>query len=74
MNHSFPQFGIAILLKDNGKGLLDVLQDRFQHESQAGSDMFIENFDTSARVVLDTLYYPTITFNAHLMKVSQLFS
>ncbi|CAH0598289.1 unnamed protein product [Chrysodeixis includens] len=65
---STHKFGIAILMKDNGKGLLDVLQDRFQHESQAGSDMFIENFDTSARVVLDTLYYPTITFNAHLMK------
>ncbi|KAJ8708722.1 hypothetical protein PYW08_010104 [Mythimna loreyi] len=65
---STHKFGIAILLKDNGKGLIDVLKDRFQHDSKAGHDMFIENFDTRARVVLDTLYYPTITFNAHLMK------
>nr|XP_049706191.1 uncharacterized protein LOC110382727 isoform X1 [Helicoverpa armigera]XP_049706192.1 uncharacterized protein LOC110382727 isoform X2 [Helicoverpa armigera]XP_049706193.1 uncharacterized protein LOC110382727 isoform X3 [Helicoverpa armigera]XP_049706194.1 uncharacterized protein LOC110382727 isoform X4 [Helicoverpa armigera]XP_049706195.1 uncharacterized protein LOC110382727 isoform X5 [Helicoverpa armigera] len=68
MRLSTHKFGIAILLKDNGKGLLDVLKDRFQHDSQVGSDMFIENFDTRARVVLDTLYYPTITFNSHLMK------
>ncbi|KAH9633240.1 hypothetical protein HF086_017932, partial [Spodoptera exigua] len=62
------EFGIAILLEDNGKALIDVLRDKFQHESASSSDMFIENFDTRARVVLDTLYYPTITFNAHLMK------
>ncbi|KAI5644619.1 lipoprotein amino terminal region domain-containing protein [Phthorimaea operculella] len=61
------KFGIAILLVDNGKGLLDVLKDRFKHGSQ-GHDVLIENFDTTARVVLDTLYYPTVTFHAHLMK------
>ncbi|KAH9643130.1 hypothetical protein HF086_010582 [Spodoptera exigua] len=65
---STHKFGIAILLEDNGKALIDVLRDKFQHESASSSDMFIENFDTRARVVLDTLYYPTITFNAHLMK------
>ncbi|XP_049881187.1 uncharacterized protein LOC126377497 [Pectinophora gossypiella] len=61
------KFGIAILLVDNGKGLLDVLKDRFKHGS-GGHDVFIEDFDTTAHVVLDTLYYPTVTFHAHLMK------
>ncbi|RVE52154.1 hypothetical protein evm_003227, partial [Chilo suppressalis] len=61
------KFGIAILLHDNGKGLLEVLQDRFQHERNT-YDTFIDNFDTSARLDLDTLYYPTVTFQAHLMK------
>ncbi|KAL4716758.1 hypothetical protein ACJJTC_001914, partial [Scirpophaga incertulas] len=61
------KFGIAILLHDNGKGLLDVLQERFQHERET-YDTFIDNFDTSARLDIDTLYYPTITFQAHLMK------
>lgn len=67
MRLSTHKFGIAILLKDGGKGLLDVLQEKFQGKS-AHKDMFLENFDTRAKVVLDTLYYPTITFNAHLMK------
>ncbi|KAG6459272.1 hypothetical protein O3G_MSEX011302, partial [Manduca sexta] len=62
------KFGIALLFVDNGKGLLDVIKDRFQHNTKRGHDMFIENFDTTAKVVLDTLYYPTITFGAHLMK------
>ncbi|CAH1641791.1 unnamed protein product [Spodoptera littoralis] len=65
---STHKFGIAILLEDNGKALIDVLREKFQHDTKSTSDMFIENFDTRARVVLDTLYYPTITFNAHLMK------
>ncbi|XP_028158784.1 uncharacterized protein LOC114351683 isoform X6 [Ostrinia furnacalis] len=61
------KFGIAILLHDRGKGLLDVLQERFQHEHN-NYDTFIENFDTTARLQLDTLYYPTVTFTAHLIK------
>ncbi|XP_047539341.1 uncharacterized protein LOC125072709 [Vanessa atalanta] len=61
------KFGIAVLLVDNDKGLLDVLKDRFQHKP-GNPDMFVENFDTEASVTLDTLYYPTITFHAHMMK------
>ncbi|CAH2241543.1 jg25523 [Pararge aegeria aegeria] len=61
------KFGIAILLVDNGKGLLDVIKDRFQHKP-GSPDMFVENFDTEASVILDTLYYPTITFHSHMMK------
>ncbi|CAK1589697.1 unnamed protein product [Parnassius mnemosyne] len=67
MRLSKHKFGIAILLVDNGKGLLDVLKDRFQHKP-GDPDMFVENFDTTASVVLDTLYYPTITFHSHMMK------
>ncbi|XP_053620364.1 uncharacterized protein Apoltp [Plodia interpunctella] len=62
------KFGIAILLVDSGKGLLDVLQDQFKHNATLNGDMFMENFDTKASVILDTIYYPTITFHAHLMK------
>ncbi|XP_060807756.1 uncharacterized protein LOC106135284 [Amyelois transitella] len=62
------KFGIAILLVDTGKGLLDVLQQQFRHNTTLNMDMFMENFDTTARVTLDTIYYPTVTFNAHLMK------
>ncbi|CAH0714994.1 unnamed protein product, partial [Brenthis ino] len=61
------KFGIAILLRDNGKGLLDVIKDRFQHKP-GDPDMFVENFDTEASVTLDTLYYPTITFHSHMLK------
>ncbi|GBP16854.1 Apolipophorins [Eumeta japonica] len=61
------KFGIAVLLKDNGKGLLDVLKDSFQH-NKSNPDVFLENFDTVAHVTLDPLYYPTITFDAHLIK------
>ncbi|KPJ20519.1 hypothetical protein RR48_00808 [Papilio machaon] len=67
MRLSKHKFGIAILLVDKGKGLLDVVKDRFQHKP-SDPDMFVENFDTTANVVLDTLYYPTITFHAHMMK------
>ncbi|XP_026316021.1 uncharacterized protein LOC113227343 [Hyposmocoma kahamanoa] len=61
------KFGIAILLKDNGKGLVEVLQEKFKHKTEL-HDTLIDNFDTTGRVVLDTLYYPSITFNAHLTK------
>nr|XP_034825791.1 apolipophorins [Maniola hyperantus] len=61
------KFGIAILLVDNGKGLLDVINDRLQHKP-VNPNVFVENFDTEASVTLDTLYYPTITFHAHMMK------
>ncbi|XP_013138334.1 PREDICTED: uncharacterized protein LOC106103192 [Papilio polytes] len=67
MRLSKHKFGIAILLVDKGKGLLDVIKDRFQHKP-SDPDMFVENFDTTANVVLDTLYYPTITFHGHMMK------
>lgn len=50
---------------------MDVLKEKFQDKLEI-HDTLIENFDTSARVVLDTLYYPTITFNARLTKVSEL--
>ncbi|KAI8423691.1 hypothetical protein MSG28_012726 [Choristoneura fumiferana] len=66
--HLVAMFGIAVLFVDNGKGLLDVLKDKFQHEKNTNEDIFIENFDTTAQVTLDTLYYPTVTFHAHLMK------
>ncbi|CAH2058175.1 unnamed protein product, partial [Iphiclides podalirius] len=59
--------GIAILLVDNGKGLLDVVKDRIEHKP-SDPDMFVENFDTTASVVLDTLYYPTISFHSHMLK------
>ncbi|XP_075986269.1 apolipoprotein lipid transfer particle [Anticarsia gemmatalis] len=68
MRLSTHKFGIAILLKDNGKGLLDVINEMYTHQSKAPADMILDNFDTRAKVVLDTLYYPTITFDAHLMK------
>lgn len=48
-----------------------MLSERFQH-GPGNNDMFVENFDTSARVVFDTLYYPTVSFDAHLMKVSNI--
>ncbi|KPJ20804.1 hypothetical protein RR46_00339 [Papilio xuthus] len=67
MRLSKHKFGIAMLLVDKGKGLLDVIKDHFQHKP-SDPDMFVENFDTTANVVLDTLYYPTITFHAHMMK------
>ncbi|XP_028030625.1 uncharacterized protein LOC114243361 [Bombyx mandarina] len=62
------KFGIAILLKDNGKGLVDVLKDKIQNKFDMNSDVFLEDFDTTARVVVDTLYYPTITFHSHITK------
>ncbi|XP_045507000.1 apolipophorins [Colias croceus] len=61
------KFGIAILLVDNGKGLVEVIRDIMQNKPH-DPDMFVENFDTEASVTLDTLYYPTIKFHAHLMK------
>ncbi|XP_068624199.1 uncharacterized protein Apoltp [Battus philenor] len=67
MQLSKHKFGVAILLVDKGKGLLDVIQDIIQ-KKPSSPDMFVENFDTTANVVLDTLYYPTITFQGHMMK------
>ncbi|XP_045454917.1 apolipophorins [Melitaea cinxia] len=61
------KFGIAVLLVDKDKGLLDVIRDLVEHKPR-NSDMFVDNFDTEASVTLDTLYYPTITFHAHMMK------
>ncbi|XP_041972420.1 uncharacterized protein LOC121728328 [Aricia agestis] len=61
------KFGVAILLVDAGKGLVEVIRDRLQ-KKPSNPDMIVDNFDTSANIVLDTLYYPTITFHAHLMK------
>ncbi|XP_052751003.1 uncharacterized protein LOC113509342 [Galleria mellonella] len=61
------KFGIAILLVDKGKGVLDVIQDKFKN-GMKNSDSLLEDFDTIARVTVDTLYYPTVTFHAHLMK------
>ncbi|CAG9568621.1 unnamed protein product [Danaus chrysippus] len=61
------KFGISIFLVDKGKGLLDVIKDSFQHKASE-SDMFVENFDTEATINLDTLYYPTINFHAHMLK------
>ncbi|CAB3225976.1 unnamed protein product [Arctia plantaginis] len=66
---STHKFGIAILLKDNGKGILDVVKEKLQHNSTDPAEMLmIDNFDTRAKVVLDTLYYPTITFDGRIMK------
>ncbi|XP_072946200.1 uncharacterized protein Apoltp [Epargyreus clarus] len=67
MRLSKHKFGIAILLVDQGKGLLDVFRDVYNHVPQH-PDMFVDNFDTAASVTLDTLYYPTVTFHGHLMK------
>ncbi|KAM3962221.1 LOW QUALITY PROTEIN: apolipoprotein lipid transfer particle [Aphomia sociella] len=61
------KFGIAVLLVDKGKGVLDVIQDKFKH-GMRDTDTLLEDFDTTARITVDTLYYPTVTFHAHLMK------
>ncbi|XP_022117827.2 uncharacterized protein LOC110995124 [Pieris rapae] len=61
------KFGVAILLVDNGKGLIEVINDRIQRKP-SDPDMIVENFDTAATVTLDTLYLPTIKFHGHIMK------
>ncbi|CAK1547731.1 unnamed protein product [Leptosia nina] len=61
------KFGVAILLVDNGKGLIEVINDRIQ-QKPSDPDMIVENFDTAATVTLDTLYLPTIKFHGHIMK------
>ncbi|XP_063394239.1 uncharacterized protein LOC134679271 [Cydia fagiglandana] len=65
---STHKFGIAVLFLDDGQGIIDVLRERFHPTKPPRDDVIIENFDTTAKVTLDTLYYPTVTFHAHIMK------
>lgn len=63
------QLGVAILIRDNGKGLLKIMEEKYLGTAKEGRDQLMEDFSTDVYAVVDTLYYSTITFDAQLRKV-----
>lgn len=60
---------MAVLIRDNGKGLLKIIEEKYMGITKAGRDQLMEDFSTDVLAVVDTLYYSTITFDAQLRKV-----
>ncbi|XP_077295548.1 apolipoprotein lipid transfer particle [Arctopsyche grandis] len=63
------KLGIALNIKDNEKGLLKIIEEKYMGIQKKDFNQLIEDFSSDILITLDTLYFDTIHFKANLKKV-----